>query len=84
MLSDCVSGLPCAALPLAFMALGQSLAACPTPPQKRHSWGKFTILTKLLSQIRFHFLWVLGCGSIVIYIGFFILVFVVVVIVIII
>ena len=66
------------------MALGQSLAACPTPPQKRHSWGKFTILTKLLSQIRFLFLRVLGCGSVIIRIGFFILVFVVVVVVVII
>jgi len=31
--SDCVT---CAALPLAFAALEQSFAVCPTPPQKRH------------------------------------------------
>src|SRR6202040_4339844 len=33
LLSDDVT---CAALPLAFAALDQSFAVCPTPPQKRH------------------------------------------------
>ena len=47
-------------------------------------WCKFTILTKLLSQIRLLFLQVLGCRSVIISIGFFILVLVVVVIVVII
>src|ERR1700720_3455853 len=46
--------------------------------------SKFTILTKLLSQIRFLFLRVLGCAFVIIHIGLFILVFVIVVVVIII
>src|SRR6202040_1605270 len=39
---------------------------------KRRSlgWGKFAILTKFLSQIRFLFFWVLGCQSVIICIVF--------------
>ena len=48
------------------------------------SRGKFAILTKFLSQVRYLFLRVLGCRSIIICIGFFVVVVVVVIAVIII
>src|SRR3984957_10203036 len=47
-------------------------------------WGKFSILTKFLPQIRFLSFRVLGCRSVISRIGFYIFVLVVVVIVIII
>ena len=46
------------------------------------SQGKFTILTKLLSQILFFSLWVLGCGYVIIRMIWIIVVFVNIVVVI--